>query len=112
MILCDVSGSVLATPRFTLILVHALREQFSRVISNLLTGHARESATRWVAFGYWDEVVDEEGRPFLRYHFDGLVLPGGRRLPPRDLRGVRPAGREKARKAMIAWARDLVASAT
>lgn len=85
----------------------APRGQFSRVITNLLTGHSREGSDHWTAFGYWDEVVDVEGRPFLRYHFDG-----GRNLPPRDLRGVRPRGREIARKAMIAWARDLVFSAT
>jgi hypothetical protein len=81
----------------------APRKQYSRVITNLRTGHAREGIKRWRAFGYWDEVVDREGRPFLHYHFEGAG-----RLPMRDLRGVRPEGMEKARRAARAWIIDVV----
>lgn len=81
----------------------APRGQFSRVITNLLTDHARLGLNRWTAFGYWDQVVDKKGRPFLHYHFEGSG-----RLPQRDLRGVRPEGIEKARAAAVAWMRDMV----
>ncbi len=81
----------------------APRKQFSRVITNLLTGYSRLGLRMWSAFGYWDEVVDKKGRPFLHYLFDG-----GARCPARDLRGVRPEGVEKARAAARNWMIDQV----
>jgi hypothetical protein len=83
----------------------APRDQFSRVITNLKTGHAREGAS-WVAFGAWDEVVSTKGVPFLRFHFDGAG-----NLPRRDLRGVRPAGIAKALSSLRAFAEDLLRQA-
>jgi hypothetical protein len=94
----------------------APRDQFSRVITNLHTTYARTGPLdmNWLAFGYWEEVVDTNGQPFLRYHFDG-ANGGGRRhnvfLPRRDLRGVRPEGVEKARAALRNWARLLIRQA-
>lgn len=78
----------------------APRGQFSRVITNLLTDFddsQRESGV-WEAYGYWDEVVSVKGVAFLKFHFDGE----GQKQ--RDLRGVRPAGREEGRLAARAWA--------
>ena len=83
----------------------APRGQFSRVITNLKTGHGREGAN-WYAMGYWDEVVSTKGVPFLRFHFDGRG-----HLPRRDLRGIRPAGVAKATEALRNWARLLVRQA-
>jgi hypothetical protein len=83
----------------------APRGQFSRVISNLLTGYGREADYRWFAMGYWDEVVDEDGVPFLHHLFNG-----GKNLPKRDLRGVRPAGIARAQAALRAWMIDRVRS--
>ncbi len=80
----------------------APRGRFSRVITNLETDYRQDSPTEWVAFGYWRDVVDRDGKPFLHYHFDGDGLPR------RDLRGVRPEGRERARKAAINWLRDQI----
>lgn len=80
----------------------APRDQFSRVITNLKTGYAREGGS-WVAFGYWDEVVSTKGVPFLRFHFEGTG-----RLPRRDLRGVRPQGVQKALQSLRAFAKDLL----
>lgn len=106
----------------------APRRQFSRVITNLVTMYDESSDGKtWHAYGFWDEVVDVKGRPFLQYHFQGrgggsggsggifggflrrasrgFFGGGGRggRTKKRDLTGVRPVGREKARKAAIAW---------
>jgi hypothetical protein len=89
----------------------------SRVITNLKTGYQRlytgRTAGAWEAFAYWDEVVNKKGETFLHYHFQG-ASGGGRKhnvtLPKRDLRGVRPEGREQARRALRAWMTDMVRS--
>lgn len=94
----------------------APRGQFSRVVTNLKTTYGRTGPLdmQWYAAGYWDEVLDRQGKPFLQYHFNGSTGGGKRRnvtLPKRDLRGVRPGGIEKAMKAMAAWARLLLRQA-
>jgi hypothetical protein len=81
----------------------APRGAFSRVITNLRTAFEKVSSHVWDAYGAWYEVVDQRGRPFLGHHFDG---DGG--LPRRDLRGVRPEGRAKAREATVAWMADQI----
>ncbi len=81
----------------------APRGVFSRVITNLLTAYSRTDAKRWEAFGYWDQVVGVDGRPFLHHHFEG-----GLHLPIRDLRGVRPLGVKYARDAARAWMMDQI----
>jgi hypothetical protein len=86
----------------------APRYQFSRVITNLLIGYFEEGKGRASIWGYWDEVVNTKGEKFLHYHFDGLKLRNGVTLPPRDLRGVRPEGKERCRQAFRAWALDLI----
>lgn len=83
----------------------APRDQFSRVITNLYTAHGRDGQA-WYAMGYWEQVVNEDGVPFLRYHFDGVG-----RLPRRDLRGVRPDGIAKARSSLRAFASGLLRQA-
>jgi hypothetical protein len=73
------------------------RFQFSRLITNLKTLYGRASSTMWEAVGYWDEIVNKKGLPFMQYHFNGI---GQKR---RDARGVRPEGKVKAKKAMRNW---------
>lgn len=80
----------------------APRGPFSRVITNLKTGHGRDGA-RWYAMGYWEEVISDKLIPFLRFHFDGTG-----RLPRRDLRGVRPAGVARALEALKAFGKDMI----
>lgn len=86
----------------------APRFQFSRVITNLLIGYFEEGQGRASVWGYWDEVVNKKGEKFLHYHFNGLKLRNGRTLPPRDLRGVRPAGKKLLVETFRAWALDLI----
>lgn len=91
----------------------APRGRYSRVITNLRLEFARldygaglaYGSSRWVAFGYWHEVVSRKGEKFLPYHFHGI----GRTIQ-RDLTGVRPEGLALARKAAVAWMRDMVRS--
>jgi hypothetical protein len=77
----------------------------SRVTTNLLTGYGHEG-DQWYALGYWEGIVSVKGNPFLRYHFEGAG-----RLPRRDLRGLRPAGRAKAVTALRVWGRNEVRQA-
>lgn len=70
----------------------------SRVITNLRTRHSVQKRVL-VAEGSWEKVVNAQGRPFLRYLFEGTA-----KMPARDLRGVRPWGRQKALDAARAWA--------
>ena len=91
----------------------APRGMFSRVITNLRLRFGRASLDTWEAVGYWDEVVDRDGKRFLHYHFDGASGGGRSRsvtLPRRDLRGLRPAGREQARRSLRAWILDVIRS--
>lgn len=92
----------------------APRGAFSRVVTNLRLRFGRVSTFAWEAVGYWDEVVSATGKRFLHFHFDG-ASGGGRKknvtLPKRDLRGVRPDGRAKARRALKAWVLDAIRSA-
>ncbi len=81
----------------------APRRGFSRVITNYVTVPFVEGPLRFGVIGTWLNVVDAKGRPFLKHHFEGKG-----RLPKRDLRGVRPEGRAKLRKAFIAWASDQI----
>lgn len=83
----------------------APRRQFSRVITNLVTGYAepRGGGVIWEAFGAWREVVSRKGVHFLPFHFEGRG-----RLMTRDLSGVRPEGRAKARRAAVAWMSYLI----
>lgn len=80
----------------------APRGAFSRVITNLKTGHElglnpRTGATTWQAVGVWFEIVNRKGLKFMHYHFEGI----GQKL--RDLRGVRPVGIERCKKAARAF---------
>lgn len=96
----------------------APRGQFSRVISNLLTGHEplnpSPETTYWAAFGYWDEVAAPSSGggtfDFLHVHFEGLPLGRNGPSKKRDLRGVRPEGRIKLWEAYEAWKRDHIRS--
>ena len=91
----------------------APRGMGSRVVTNLKTAYERVSSHLWRAFAYWDDVVSRKGERFLHYHFDGAVGGGRSRnvtLPRRDLRGVRPEGKEKARRSLRAWMIDIIRS--
>lgn len=78
----------------------APRREASRVITNLVTRFNVDGSTLHVE-GAWADVVDRKGRPFLRYHFDGI----GQKK--RDLRGVRPAGMRLAREIVKEWYRRI-----
>jgi hypothetical protein len=86
----------------------APRGQFSRVVTNLKFRYARTSNGGWEAVGYWDQVVNARGTPFLRYLFDGMGRRGP--IPKRDLRGVRPGGVAEARNSLRAWIIDIIRS--
>jgi hypothetical protein len=83
----------------------APRRQFSRVISNAVTGHYPDMVKPGVYYVElaWGEVVSPKGFHFLKVHFDGLPL--GRNGPriKRDLRGVRPDDRLKMIKSLRSW---------
>jgi hypothetical protein len=81
----------------------APRGVFSRVITNFGTTIVQLSSHVWEVVGGWSEVVSTKGKSFLKAHFEGSG-----NLPVRDLRGVRPQGLEKARRALISWLRDQV----
>jgi hypothetical protein len=73
------------------------RSAFSRVITNLVTSHIVNYATKiHKAVGGWKGVVSVTGFPFLKHLF-----------AKRDIRGVRPAGMRKARIAARNYLREL-----
>jgi hypothetical protein len=75
----------------------APRSAFSRVITNLVTAHITNFATKiHKALGAWKGVVSVTGFPFLAALF-----------AKRDIRGVRPAGVQKARIAARNFLREL-----
>jgi hypothetical protein len=84
----------------------APRGQFSRVITNFQTDHARLREGYWQVTFWWQDVVSNEGISFLRWHFDGAP-----KLPRRDLRGVRPSGMRKIAEALSSFANDLLRQA-
>ncbi len=75
----------------------APRGAFSRVVTNFATTIVQTGPRTWSVVAGWREVVTVKGKPFLAKAF-----------ATRDLRGVRPEGLEKARKAFVAWARDMI----
>lgn len=76
----------------------APRREQSRIIKNLLTRIDHPTDDEWEAIGAWVEVVDVEGRPFLRDHFDGI---GQARY---DLRPIRDEDMQFCRNALEAFA--------
>lgn len=89
----------------------APRGTSSRVITNLVTAHTTAPVGgEWAAFGWWDEVVSTKGVPFLIAHFEGLATGRGHKvkLPVRDLRGVRPRGKQEALRALRKWGAALL----
>jgi hypothetical protein len=89
----------------------APRSQFSRAITNLRLGRPpfpHPSEYVWEAFCFWDEVVSTSGFSFLPVHFNGEPL--GRNGPSirRDLRGVRPEGKQRCRAALREWTIDMI----
>lgn len=85
----------------------APRGEGSRVITNLMSGHGRDTGDRfrWFALGKWFDVVNAKGEEFLHYHFDGMG-----RNPRYDLRGVRAWGQRQAREALRQWVAKLLGS--
>lgn len=76
----------------------APRREESRVIKNLHTKIDHPDDGTWEVVGAWWQVVDVEGRPFLRSHFDGI---GQARY---DLQPIRPEDLEFCRNALQAFA--------
>jgi hypothetical protein len=81
----------------------APRRGFSRVITNFGTRWGQTSTSLWEVIGSWKEVVSSKGVAFLIYHFNGEG-----RNPKRDLRGIRPEGKDKAKRAARAWMIDQI----
>jgi len=80
----------------------APRKQFSRLITNLVTGSGRDPSDPkvWIATAAWVEVVTPKGKPFLHYLFDGTNT-----LDPYDLRGIRPRDKDEMWESFRAWAK-------
>ena len=83
----------------------APRRQFSRVISNAVTGHypnLTRPGVHYVELA-WGEVVSPKGFHFLPVHFNGQPL--GRHGPRirRNLRGVRPVDKAKMLASLRRW---------
>lgn len=64
----------------------------SRVVRNFETA-AGFTGKEWFVESFLTNVLNRKGEPFMHYHFDGSG-----RLPVRDLRGIRPEGRERIKK--------------
>ena len=83
----------------------APRRQFSRVITNAVTGNYPDLTRPGVYYVElaWGEVVSPSGFHFLPVHFKGLPL--GKHGPriQRDLRGVRPDDLDKMRASLRRW---------
>jgi len=103
----------------------APRGEFSRVITNLLTGFTTPEnvvfpqgsppsgveSGQWAAIAYWEGVVSVTGVPFLIFHFEGRTDAGRSRnvrIPQRDLRGIRPEAQRECRKTAREWAISLI----
>jgi hypothetical protein len=82
----------------------APRGASSRVVKNLQTGHGYDTSKgEYYAEGAWPDVRSKKGREFLEAHFDGT-----NGLPKRDLRGVRPWGKQQALEALYDWMKDVL----
>ena len=55
-----------------------------------------ESAGKWQAVGYWEEVVSTKGVPFLMAHFTGAAVGRGHAVTLPSARSPRSAARGKA----------------
>lgn len=79
----------------------APRRQFSRIITNLLSGHGRDPGDMyiWFAEGAWIEVVSVKGVHFLPFHFNGVGQI------QRDARPIRPETKREMVKDLHAWAK-------
>jgi hypothetical protein len=74
------------------------RSRASRFIANYRVGSIRRGDGNWTIIGAWENILSKKGVPFAPFHFDGAG-----RLPRRDLRGVRPEGRQKITDALSNW---------
>jgi len=64
----------------------------SRIVRNYQTAAGFDGKNWWVEAALVN-VLNRKGKPFMHYHFEGAG-----RLPQRDMRGVRPEGRERIRR--------------
>lgn len=83
----------------------APRRQFSRVITNFKIDFAQVPSGNWQVTYWWEDVVSVKNVSFLKYHFDGT-----KKLPQRDLRGIRPDAKLEAKAAAREWMKDQVRS--
>lgn len=85
----------------------APRGPASRVISNYTVEPLVENGGNTVGVeGGWDNVVSKRGVEFLPFHFEG-----GKRLPKRNLVGLRAWGKAQARKELAVWIKWLLTQA-
>ena len=83
----------------------APRRQFSRVISNAVTGHYPDLINHGVYYVElaWGDVVSPSGYHFLKVHFNGMPLGKNGPCKKRDLRGVRPDDKQKMIASLRSW---------
>lgn len=75
------------------------RGRASRFIDHYrVSSFQQGSGSSWTIIGAWMDIVSSKGVPFAPFHFQGSG-----RLPQRDLRGVRPEGQTKLRRALSDW---------
>jgi hypothetical protein len=80
----------------------APRGEASRVIANLTVNSAKLGPGRWEVVAGWEDILSRKGRPFIHAHFTGWKFKHFE-LKQRDLRGVRPGGVAKLKKALSDW---------
>lgn len=81
----------------------------SRVITHLVVDSTVVGGNSVEATVTWKGVVSAKGVEFLQAHFNGSVVGKQRfKLKVRDLRGVRPWGKQQAKELIRAWANKLI----
>jgi hypothetical protein len=86
------------------------RGPYSRINTNLFTGHGEDGPGEYYAVGEWRDVVSVDGKEILPAHFNGENVGRGHKtkLPKRDARGVRPEGMQEAVAETDRWASSLL----
>lgn len=80
----------------------APRREKSRVVANMVTSWSKLGPGRWEVVAGWADIFSRKGRPFLHAHLTGWKFKHFE-LKQRDLRGVRPAGVAKLKRALSDW---------
>lgn len=74
------------------------RGRASRFIANYRVASIKKGPGAWLLIGTWVNILSKKKVPFAEFHFSGT-----NRLPIRDLRGIRPAGKAKMQQVLSDW---------